>query len=268
MSRFTGSRGGVHHEVWLPAGEVRSVVVFLHGFGEHLGLYDAFVRRLTTDGHAVHALDCAGHGRSDGPRGEMVWEAYVPDALSLVRIAREAQPGVPLILAGHSGGALAAFLAALRHPEVADALVLSAGPLSPLEWVQEALVGESDDEEGLDPTSLLSTHPDYVHALLHDPLVYAGGMSTPMLESLTRQWPEVEEGMAAGRPDLPVLMITGELDPIVPLAISEEVARRLPHASLRVFAGDLHDVLNEHDRDDVHDVVADFVNEVTEMVVA
>jgi acylglycerol lipase len=262
MSWFNGSRGRVHHDAWSPDGEVRSVVVFLHGFGEHLGLYDGFARRLTADGHAVLALDCHGHGRSEGPRGEMIWEAYAPDAATLVRMAKEAHPDVPVTLAGHSGGALAAFLVALRHPGVVDALVLSGAPLLPLEWVHQALAGE-DDEEGLDPTTLLSTHPDYVHALMHDPLVYGGAMPPAMLESLARQWPEVEEGLAGSRPDLPVLMVNGEVDPIVPLAGPQEVAARLPQATLRVFAGDLHDVLNEHDRDAVHDAVAEFVNRVT-----
>lgn len=267
MSWFNGSRGRVHHDAWLPEGEVRSVVVFLHGFGEHLGLYDAFARRLAADGHAVHALDCVGHGRSEGPRGEMIWEAYVPDAVSLVRLAKDAHPGVPVTVVGHSGGALAAFLVALRHPTQADALVLSGAPLRPIEWVHRVLAGEVDDDEGLDPTSLLSTHPDYVHALMHDPLVYGGAMSVAMLESLARQWAEVEEGLAAGRPDLPVLVVNGEVDSVVPVEGPQEAVARLPRASLRVFAGDLHDVLNEHDRDDVHDVVATFVGRVTEPVV-
>lgn len=267
MSWFNGSRGRVHHDAWLPEGEVRSVVVFLHGFGEHVGLYDAFARRLTADGHAVHALDCVGHGRSEGPRGEMIWEAYVPDAVSLVRVAKDAHPGVPVTIAGHSGGALAAFLVALRHPGLANALVLSGAPLRPLAWVHEALAGEVDNEE-LDPTSLLSTHPEYVHALMHDPLVYGGAMPVAMLESLARQWPEVEEGLAAGRLDLPVLMVSGEVDQVVPLDGPQEAAARLPRATLRVFAGDLHDVLNEHDRDDVHDAVAEFVDRVTEPAVA
>ena len=264
MPWFEGSRGHIHHHAWLPEGDVRSAVVFLHGFGEHLGLYDAFARRLVADGHAVHALDCVGHGRSDGERGEMLWEAYVPDALSLVRIAAEQHPGAPLTVAGHSGGALAAFLVALRHPGLADALVLSAGPLRPLEWTLAALTGDGDGDgdEGLDPTSLLSTHPDYVRALMHDPLVYGGPMSRAMLESLAATWAEVEHGLASERLDLPVLVLCGELDAVVPLTVSQEVAARLPRAELRVFPGDLHDVLNEHDRDDVHEVVAEFVARV------
>jgi acylglycerol lipase len=56
-----------------------------------------------------------------------------------------------------------------------------------------------------------------------------------------------------------VLLVHGEADPIVPVTDAHAVAKTLPQAALRVFPGDLHDVLNEHDRDAVHDVVAAFL---------
>jgi acylglycerol lipase len=45
----------------------------------------------------------------------------------------------------------------------------------------------------------------------------------------------------------------------VPVTDAHTVAQALPHARLRTFPGDLHDVLNEHDREAVHDVVATFL---------
>ena len=48
----------------------------------------------------------------------------------------------------------------------------------------------------------------------------------------------------------------------MPVIDAHAVAQTLPHATLRVFPGDLHDVLNEHDRDAVHDVVATFLDTV------
>lgn len=258
MPWFDGAQGRIHHDAWLPDGEVRSVVVFLHGFGEHLGLYDTFAHRLTADGQAVHALDCAGHGRSEGKRGVILYDDYVADAVYLVQLAAAQHPSVPVVLAGHSAGATAAFLLGMRHPTLVTALVLSGG----LGYFLEMLANEPADDEGLDPTGLLSTHPDYVHALMHDPLVHEGDFPPAMVESLERVWPEVQQGLASGRPDIPVLLVQGELDPVAPLAVSQEAARRLPRAALRVFPGDLHDVLNEHDRDAVHEVVATFVDSV------
>ena len=54
----------------------------------------------------------------------------------------------------------------------------------------------------------------------------------------------------------------GEDDPIVPVSIARYVAAALPQATLRVFPGDLHDVLNEHDRDAVHDELVAFVDQL------
>jgi acylglycerol lipase len=262
MPMFQGSRGRVHHHAWLPAGTPRAVVVLLHGYGEHLRLYEALAERLTATGHAVHALDCVGHGRSDGERGRIdTWDDYVSDAHTLVRTATTQHPGAPIVLVGHSGGALAAYLLAARHPDLATAAVLSGGPLQPLDWVHAELAGESSEPEDLDPTTLFSTHPGYVHALMHDPLCHQGGFHHATLRALQATWPEVATALAEGRPELPILLVHGEDDPVVPVAVARSVADALPHTTLRVFPGDLHDVLNEHDRELVHDEVVAFVGE-------
>jgi acylglycerol lipase len=260
MPYFQGSQGRIFYDSWLPAGEPRNIVVFLHGYAEHLGLYGALTRRLAGDGHAVYAMDAVGHGRSDGERGVIAsWDYYVEDARRLVALAQEQHPGVPLVVMGHSGGSVAAYLLALRHPVIASALVLSAGPLQPLPWAYEILTSGEAETEDLDPTALLSTHPEYVNALLHDPLTYKGGFRRESVLAVTKVWPEVAAGLAAGRPDVPVLLVHGEADPVVPLADSQHVAAALPQATLVTFPGDLHDVLNEHDRDTVHDTVAAFL---------
>jgi pimeloyl-ACP methyl ester carboxylesterase len=72
-------------------------------------------------------------------------------------------------------------------------------------------------------------------------------------------WPAVAAGVAEGRPSIPTLFLHGECDPMVPVEHSRALVARLPRATLRTFPGDLHDVLNEHDRDAVHDVVAAFI---------
>jgi alpha-beta hydrolase superfamily lysophospholipase len=201
-----------------------------------------------------------GHGRSDGERAVIAsWDHYVEDARRLAVRARERHPGVPVIVVGHSAGAVAAYLLAVRHPELASALVLSAGPLRPLGWALEVVDGDATDTEDGDPTTVLSTHPEYVHALLHDPLTYKGGFRPETLLALSRTWPEIDAALVEGRPDVPVLLVHGDADQVVPLADSRHVASTLPYATLATFPGDLHDVVNEHDRDTVHDTIAAFL---------
>ena len=261
MPYFIGSRGRIHHHTWLPDGDVRGVVVFCHGgFGEHLGLYDALARRLARDGVAVHALDAVGHGLSDGERDLMLsWDDYVDDARTLAGLAQAQHPGRPLVLMGHSGGALAALLLAQRSPQLAQALVISAPPAQPIPWVVAEFEAGGDGVESPDPAEMFSTHPDYVDALRHDPLVYRGPLPRETIAAIMRTWPEVAAAAAEGRPSIPTLVLHGESDPVVPVEDSRKLAAMLPRATLRTFPGDLHDILNEHDRETVHDVVAEFV---------
>jgi acylglycerol lipase len=263
MPTFTGAAGRVFHNTWRPGDEPRSTVVLLHGYGEHLGLYDALARRLTAHGQVVHALDAVGHGRSDGERALIPsWDIYVDDARTLARIARERDPGVPLTVGGHSGGAVAAMLLALRSPEVADAVVMSGAPLRAQDWIHEWLASGEPETPAEDPRDALSTHPEYADALIHDPLTHHGGFRRGTLLAITQTWPEIAEGLAAGRPGVPVLLVHGEEDPIVPVEHARQTADQLPDARVVTFPGDLHDVLNEHDRDVVHEAVVAFVDEV------
>ncbi len=263
MSTFIGSQGRIHHDVWLPDGDVHGVVVLLHGYGEHLGLYDALGRRLARDGIAVHAMDAVGHGRSDGERALIAsWDHYVDDARVLAALAGDRYPGRPVVIVGHSGGGAAAYLLALRSPGIAQALVLSAAPLRPLEWVDD------DEQADVDPSEMFSTHPEYVHALLHDPLTWHGGFRPETVRALAATWPEIAAGLAEGRPDVPVLFVHGEEDPVVPIDDARANVAALPQARLSAFPGDLHDVLNEHDRDVVHESVAEFVTATMDLATA
>jgi len=260
MPYLFGCQGRIHHHSWLPVGDVRGLVLLLHGYGEHLGLYEPLAQRLVADGHAVYALDAVGHGRSDGERAVIAsFDYFVEDARRLAELARRQHPEVLLTVVGHSHGAVTALLLAQRHPQLAHALVLSGAPIRPLPWIQDTLASGVAETEAGDPTEFLSTQPDYVHALLHDPLVWAGGFRRETLLACPPVWIEIEAGLTAGKPDLLTLFVHGGADPVVPVELIEPVVARLPQAQLHVFPDDLHDVLNEHDRDAVHEVVAAFL---------
>src|SRR4030095_10354462 len=162
MPFFIGSHGRIHHEAWLPDGDVTGIVVFCHGgVGQHRVLY-----------HSLHAL---GDGRSDGERDFMEsWDWYVDDARTLANLALAQHPDRPLVLMGHSGGGLAALLLAQRSPQLAQALVVSAPPAQPIPWVVAEFEAGGEGVESPDPSEMFSTHPDYVEALRHDPLVSRG----------------------------------------------------------------------------------------------
>jgi alpha-beta hydrolase superfamily lysophospholipase len=258
MPYFHGSAGRVFHDAWLPEGDVHAAAVLIHGYGEHLGLYDALARRLAADGVAVHGFDWVGHGRSEGTRAVVEsWDHLVQDTRTLCAIVRAEHPGVPLVVIGHSGGGATAVLFALRNPTELDALVFSGAPVLRQDWIDGVIESGVEELDGGHPTEILSTHPDYVHELLHSPLTWKGGFRVETLRAIRDTWPELETRLPQGLP-VPVLMVHGEEDQLVPVDHARAVAGHLD-AELHVFPGDLHDVLNEHDRDAVHEVVAGFL---------
>ncbi|MGW1792744.1 alpha/beta fold hydrolase [Streptomyces tubercidicus] len=100
---------------WLPeSGHPRALVQIAHGAAEHGRRYDRFARFLNGYGYAVLASDHRGHGAtaaSTGGRGvvgEDAWRAIVSDLKGIGNHAAAAHPGIPLVLLGHSMGAMLA----------------------------------------------------------------------------------------------------------------------------------------------------------------
>ena len=130
LSPFTASDGeNIALRDWpLPHGVVqRGVVVVVHGLGEHAGRYEELAGRLTAWGYAVRGYDQYGHGESSGARGSLPAPGRLvedlADVLESTRLRFGA--GTPLILLGHSLGALVAASLVARNGAGIAALVLS-----------------------------------------------------------------------------------------------------------------------------------------------
>lgn len=188
MAEFTGSRGKIHYGQWSPP-EPDALVVFFHGLGEHIGSYQPLFDALTGAGFAVWAHDHAGHGHSDGERVliESV-DDLLADAATLVALARDAHPGLPLVVAGHSLGATVTTLLVGedRLPDRPKALVLAGSSLVP-----DAAGGLVNLlASGVDPWELrkdpgeLTRHPSYAQQIRDDPLTWQGGLRLETLGAL------------------------------------------------------------------------------------
>ena len=88
-----------------PEKEPEAVLCLIHGLGEHAGRYKDLTCQLCAEGIAVLAMDLRGHGTSDGKRGHVApRERVLEDMDDLIRKARNAWPGRPVFLMGHSLG--------------------------------------------------------------------------------------------------------------------------------------------------------------------
>ena len=133
---------------WLPANP-KAIVVIAHGMGEHAQRYDWTARELVEAGYAVFAKDHRGHGDTThagpGDMGADGWSATLVDIHELVVEARRRVAAeVPLILFGHSMGAMLSQQYVTAYGQSVDALVLSGSPgIKPRSagWIMKVLVG-------------------------------------------------------------------------------------------------------------------------------
>jgi pimeloyl-ACP methyl ester carboxylesterase len=122
----------------LPAGKMSAVhfgrtsnplkLVFLHSTGFNALAYRALLEPLGV--HAV-ALDLRGHGMSElptEPKKMCNWHIFRDDVSFFV----DRYVDQPIVLSGHSSGAVTAFLAAAQRPEKVSGLVAFDPPTMPL----------------------------------------------------------------------------------------------------------------------------------------
>ena len=249
----------------------RPILVLMHGFAEHCRRYDEFAEYLLGAGVDVSRFDARGHGRSNGQRGHVArFEDYVEDLRAFVRHVSELSPERPLLLFGHSNGGLIAIRALQAGLPGVQGLVLS-NPLLGLRAarkpVPDALArllswGASrlPLPNGLRPQDLTS-EPAILEALLQDPWVHR--VATPRW-----YWSTTLAGRAAladaERVTLPLLLVLGELDPLVEPGYATQFYERAASRDKRLVTrrGELHEVLNETDRRSLFELILTWLERV------
>jgi len=120
-----------------------------------------------------------------------------------------------------------------------------------------ALGDDDDGELDLDPADL-SSDPFYLDELAHDPLAFTSAAGARSIAAvLLAAWSELADEFA--QVPLPVLLVHGSEDPVVPAAHAREWAGRLKRGQLAEFAGARHDVLNETVHGAVAAAIAEYI---------
>lgn len=257
-SRFIDVNGrSVHYREGAFTGAAASgpALLFLHGFGSNLASWRKVLDPLGVYGRAV-AVDRVAFGLSEHPEpgswrgtnpyslaGEVEGTVALMDALDIERA---------VLIGSSSGGALAAQLA-LDHPErvaglvLVGAAVLQAG--GPPVWSRPLLF--TPQLQRLGPLFMRqfggSSGEDLYRAAWSDPdRIEAADLAAYRRPLQAEGWDRAlwELTKASRRPPVadhlgditvPVLVVAGAGDRIVPPALSEELARRLPNAVLALF---------------------------------
>lgn len=239
---------GVHELVrrWVPDATPRAEVVLCHGIAEHSGRYEAVGDRLAGAGLAVTAYDQIGFGASGGPRA---WVEAWSDVLDQIQRHVEAAraTGRPVVLLGHSNGALFALEYALAERPAPDLLVLSAPGLAggaawqrALAPVLSRIAPRMQIPNALDGLQL-SRDPAVGEAYFADPLV--------LTKTTTRYGNELFRAMdrvrgAIDRLAVPTLVLHGADDTIVPPQASAPLGD-VPGVERRLYPALRHELFNE-----------------------
>ena len=284
---------------WLPDAEPTAVVQIAHGMAEHSARYARFAQALTDAGYAVYADDHRGHGETAG--GVDVgyfadaggWDKVVEDLAAVTRRAREEQPGLPVVLFGHSMGSFLARAYAARHGGDLAALVVcgTAGDPGLLGKVGAGIAALEGRVRGRRHTSKLMntlTFGQYnakfkpqrtdfdwlsrdeaeVDKYIADPqcgAIFTSGFYSDLLGGL--QQIQRDDLVARVPKNLPVLVISGDSDPVGGdgkgvKAVAAQLERvGVRDVTLKLYPGARHELLNETNRDEVTSDVLAWIGE-------
>lgn len=281
-------RSRLYVNQWLPDGPAKAMIMLSHGMAEHSGRYARLAEALCAAGYGLYAPDQRGHGRTadEGTLGLYAekdgWNKVVGDLASLNQHIGQQQPGLPIILLGHSMGSYIAQAYLLHHSASLNGAILSgsnfqpvalyraAGVIARLERARQGLRGRSALIDFLSFGSFnkafkpnrtafdwLSRDPLEVDKYINDPL--CGFRCTNQL------WVDLLGGLqqiskasnlAQIDPGLPIMVMGGECDPVSEGKRLKSLAHALRDAGcqnlqLTIYPQARHEVFNETNRDEV-----------------
>jgi acylglycerol lipase len=255
---FKGIRdANFYYQAWLPDGEVKAVLLVVHGLGEHCGRYMNVVNEFVPQGYALYGLDHFGHGKSDGGR-EMVesFDDYLGPLSTYSKMVKEWQPGKPVFLLGHSMGGLIALNHLLEHQADFKGAIISApaikvsDSISPLTISMGkvlSVIAPSAGVLALDITGL-SHDPAVVRAYAEDPLVFhkktPARLAAEMLKSMIKVSANLD------KISLPFIVVQGSQDRLVDPGGATLLYEKAGSAdkTIKVYEGLYHEVHNEPER--------------------
>lgn len=247
-------KGRAYYRHWASA-QPRAAVIFLHGFGEHTGLYHRYGFALNAAGVDLWAVDQFGHGLSPGTRGDFgSTEDSSSLADALISLVESATPAIPLIAQGHSFGSIVTLFRLLDQPDRYVGGVVSGAPLVPIPAMLD-----NDTALRLEP-SWLSEDPFYLDLLATDPLAFVDADGVALTRELDRAWDRF--GAVLPKLAVPTLAVHGSNDPIAAVGAVRAYSEQIDSLRLAEFEGARHDVLNETVHREVASTIVGFIDKL------
>ena len=263
------SDGMTHYELAGP--EDGPPVTLVHGFSTPAFIWDPAFAALADAGYRVLRYDLFGRGYSDRPDvtyDDALFDRQLAELLDALDFPR------PMALAGLSmGGAIVARFTQKRPDQVKSLLLLDPAGLpmdggwqlklvrTPVlgDWIMK-LLGDRILVDGLkkdfNEPGDLSAYIEQYKVQMQFPGFKRALLSTMRSDVLTGAADAFE---AIGQTGLPVLLIWGELDDVVPFQLSDQLRQLIPQAEFHAIPGARH--LPHRERPElVTPILLDFLN--------
>ncbi|NUO52272.1 MAG: alpha/beta hydrolase [Polyangiaceae bacterium] len=253
---------------WEAKAKPRAVVLLVHGFKAHSGLYDWAGTELAERGFTTYGLDLRGHGRS---AGERLWTDrfgdYVHDVHALATFARQRSPGLPVFLLGHSAGAVISCAYALEHQkDLAGFVSVSLAHQVPapdfaLQVLKRlSLIAPRAHVLRL-PNEAFSRDAAFVDRMKADPLIERAGYPTHTVAEMVRADDCLENG-DFGKITLPVFILHGTSDRVTKPHGSQRFREMCnsKDKTLRLYEHHFHDLLNDVGKERVVSDIAQWLS--------
>jgi alpha-beta hydrolase superfamily lysophospholipase len=248
------------------AGRPWGHVLLVHGISDHSGRYEHVGAQLAVAGLDTWSFDLRGNGGSGGRRGDVErWRQLHDDLAERLAAVRRVAGDRPVVLYGHSMGTLIVLGYLLSDRPKPDLVVAGSPALDSTLPAWKKTLARMLARVG--PTLPIPTGIDG-RTLSRDPAVGARAAADPMTcQVSTARFGA--EGLAEqarirreyrGLPALPMLVLHGLDDGLVPPAASEILAT-LPNVERRTYAGLRHELHNEPEGPQIVDEVIAWIRE-------
>ncbi len=283
----------IHAMKWLPEGKPVGVVQLVHGMVEFIDRYDCFARFLNEKGFVVVGHDHLGHGKS--VESEDDWGYFSPngsedalqDMVTLTKKTKEEYEGLPYCILGHSMGSFFVRKYAILYGDLVDAVIITGtGNLPPAavfaargmagiirlfrgdryksKLMNGLILGDVLKEIDKPRTSAdwLTKDEKIVDLYVANPanqFLFTMNGVRAMLDTI--QYVVSLSNVKKIRKDLPILIASGERDPIGEFGKTVKDAHSLYEKAglldleMHLFANDRHEILNELDKMDVYEYI-------------
>ena len=219
---------------WLPAGEIKAVVLALHGMNDYSNAFDGPGKSLAAKGIATYAYDQRGFGA--GARAGF-WSStatMAEDARTAARLLQARYPAVPLYLLGESMGGAVALVAASEPIPAIRGVILSAPAVwgrSSMGLLQQAVlwlsyqVAPGWELTGRGLKIQPSDNIEMLRGLSRDPLV----IKATRVDAIHGMVDLMDAAQGAvEHVQLPVLLLYGAKDQVIPSDPTWAAIGRLP----------------------------------------